>query len=237
MFRSFRLGSVLGFPIDVNLSFLFLLGLVALTMGGLTGVAVVLLAFASVVLHELGHAVVARRLGGRVAGIELHFFGGAAKIVDAPRTPGDEIAIAAAGPAVSFAIAGVSTMLAMLVPPAAPLFGALAWINLLLGAFNLIPAFPMDGGRILRALLQRRMGHLRATEVAVLLARGFAVALGLYGLVTLSFYLILLAVLLWMMSGAEMQVARAHAHHERGGLYRVDLDPRRGVRWTRDRFV
>jgi Zn-dependent protease len=223
MFRSFRLGRIAGFPIDVNPSFLLLLAIVALTMGGLAGVIAVLVAFASVIAHELGHALVARHLDVRVAGIELHFFGGAAKIVDSPRTPGDEIAIAAAGPAVSFAIAGLSTMLAMLVPPAAPVFGALAWINLLIGAFNLIPAFPMDGGRILRAILQRRMGHLRATEVAVVLARGFAVALAVYGLVTLSIYLLLLAVLLWMMSGAEMQVARAATV------------PR--TRWTRGNFM
>ena len=221
MFRSFRLGRLAGFPIDVNPSFLLLLGIVALTMGGLAGVVAVLVAFASVIVHELGHALVARHLGVRVAGIELHFFGGAAKIVDPPRTPGDEIAIAAAGPAVSFAIAGVSTLLAQVA--FAPLFGALAWINLLLGAFNLLPAFPMDGGRILRALLQRRLGHLRATEVAVVIARGFAVAIGLYGLVTLTLYLVLLAVLLWMMSGAEMQVARAVAV------------PR--TRWTRQNFI
>jgi Zn-dependent protease len=202
MFRSFRLGSVLGFPIDVNLSFLFLLGIVALTMGGLTGVAVVLLAFASVLLHELGHAVVARRLGVRVAGIELHFFGGAAKIVDVPRRAADEIAIAAAGPAVSFALAGIAALLP------GPFFQLVAWINLIIGAFNLIPALPMDGGRILRAILARRMSYLRATEISVKIARVFAVGLAIYGIVTFHLYLALLAVLLWVMSTAELTAAR-----------------------------
>jgi Zn-dependent protease len=237
MFRAYRLGRIAGFPIEVNPSFLVLLAIVALTMGGVAGVIAVLVAFASVIAHELGHALVARHLDVRVAGIELHFFGGAAKIVDQPRTPGHEVAIAAAGPAVSFAIAGLSTMLAMMVPPAAPLFGALAWINLLLGAFNLIPAFPMDGGRILRALLTRRMGHMRATEVAVVLARGFAVALALYAVVTLTLYLLLLAGLLWMMSGAELQTARHQAMYTAGlDLHRIDDVLRRRVRWTRDRF-
>jgi Zn-dependent protease len=236
MFRSFRLGRIAGFPIDVNPSFLLLLAIVALTMGGAAGVIAVLVAFASVIAHELGHALVARHLGVRVSSIELHFFGGAAKIVDQPRTPGHEIAIAAAGPAVSFVIAGVALLLAQVA--FAPLFGGLAWINLLLGGFNLIPALPMDGGRILRALLTRRMGHLRATETAVVIARGFAVALGLYGVVTFGLYLILLAVLLWMMSAAELQVARHQAIYSAGvGLHRVEVLPRRGVRWTRDRFV
>jgi Zn-dependent protease len=213
MLRSFRLGTLLGFPIEVNLSFLLLLGVVALTMGGLVGVAVVLLAFGSVLLHELGHALVARHLGVRVAGIELHFFGGAAKIVDMPRRPGDEIAIAAAGPAVSFALAGVSLLLAQVALPG--LFGLLGYVNLVIGAFNLIPALPMDGGRILRALLSRRHGFLKATRFAVTMARGFSIALGLYGLFSLHLYLVLLAGVLWLMSTAELTQARV-----RGRAYR-----------------
>ena len=208
MFRSFRLGSVFGFPIDVNLSFLFLLGIVALTMGGLTGVAVVLLAFGSVVLHELGHALVARHLGVRVAGIELHFFGGAARMVDVPKRAGDEVAIAAAGPAVSFALGGLSFLLTAIGGAPGAFFHLLGWINIVIGAFNLIPALPMDGGRILRALLARRMSYLRATEKAVRIARVVAIAFALYGIVTFHFYLALLAVLLWVMSTAELTAAR-----------------------------
>jgi Zn-dependent protease len=208
MFRTFRLGSVLGFPIDVNPSFLLLLAIVALTMGGLTGVAVVLLAFASVVLHELGHALVARHLGVRVAGIELHFFGGAARIVDVPRRPGDEIAIAAAGPAVSFALGGLAFLLAGIGGAPGAFFNLLAWINLVIGAFNLIPALPMDGGRILRAILARRMSYLRATETSVRIARMVAIAFGIYGILTLHLYLAVLAVVLWVMATAELTAAR-----------------------------
>lgn len=230
MFRSFRLGSVLGFPIDVNLSFLFLLGIVALTMGGLTGVAVVLLAFGSVVLHELGHALVARHLGVRVAGIELHFFGGAARMVDVPNRAGDEIAIAAAGPAVSFALGGISFLLAGIGGALGGFFHLLAWINIVIGAFNLIPALPMDGGRILRALLARRMSYLAATEISVRIARLVAVGFLIYGLVTLQLYLALLAILLWVMSTAELTAARFF-----GVQYRerpdVEVLPR-GVTWN-----
>src|SRR5947207_15286444 len=107
MFPSYRLGSVFGFPVRVNLSFLLLLGVILLWSGGLAGVAVAVLAFGSVLLHELGHALMARHLGVRVASIDLHFFGGAARMGDSSRSPGDEIAIAAAGPAVSFALGGL----------------------------------------------------------------------------------------------------------------------------------
>src|ERR1051325_3989509 len=106
MFTSWRLGRMFGFPVEINLSFLLLLGVVFLAYGGLGGVMVVLLAFGSVLLHELGHALVARRLGVHVSGIELSFFGGAAKMHDMPRSANHEIAIAAAGPAVSLILAG-----------------------------------------------------------------------------------------------------------------------------------
>jgi Zn-dependent protease len=205
MFRSFRLGTLFGFPVHVNLTFLLLLGVVGLTMGGAAAIAVVLLAFASVLLHELGHAVVARHLGVRIDRIELHFFGGAAQMTDHPRSAGDEVAIAAAGPAVSFALAGLSALLAS--ATALPVFGLLAQVNLVLGAFNLLPALPMDGGRILRALLSRRMGYVRATETAVKVTRVAAIGLGLIGVVTLHLYLVVLAVLLWMMGSAEERAA------------------------------
>jgi Zn-dependent protease len=206
MFPSYRLGTVFGFPVRANLSFLLLLGAVFLWMGGLAGLAVTLLTFGSVLVHELGHALMARRLGVRVADIELHFFGGAARMTDQPRTANDEIAIAAAGPAVSFALAGVGLGLVTLTGVSA--FGMLAWVNLLLGAFNLLPAFPSDGGRILRALLARKRGFIGATEVAVKVARVFSVALVVTGLALQSFQLVLVAVVLWMMASAERLAVR-----------------------------
>lgn len=206
MFRSFRLGTLFSFPVHVNVTFLVLLAIVGLTMGGAMAIAVVLLSFASVLLHELGHALVARHLGVRIDRIELHFFGGAAQMTDHPRSAGDEIAISAAGPAVSFALAGLSVLLAQVT--GLWVFGLLARINLILGAFNLLPALPMDGGRILRALLSRRMGYARATETAVKVTRVAAVGLALFGLVSLQLYLVLLSVLLWFMASAEQRAAR-----------------------------
>jgi Zn-dependent protease len=206
MLSSFRLGTWFGFPIKANLSFLLLLGAVFIWMGGLAGVAVALVTAGSVLLHELGHAMTARRLGVPVAGIELHFFGGAAQILDLPRTPRDEMLIAGAGPAVSFALAGIGYGLATLT-------GASAWalfslINVVLGAFNLLPAFPSDGGRILRAALVRGRGLVAATDLAVKVGRVVCLALAVVGLFSGSFQLVAVAVVLWTMGTRERLSAR-----------------------------
>lgn len=212
MFRSFRLGTLLGFPIRVNLTFILLLVAVMLWMGGIMGLAVVLMAAGSVLLHELGHALMARRLGVHVAGIELHFFGGAAQMVGLPRTPRQEIAIAAAGPAVSFGLAVLGHALALLTGSSVlALFG---WVNLVLGAFNLLPLFPSDGGRILRALLAQKRGLVWGTEVAVKVGRVLLVAMGIVGLMIGSFQLVLISIVLWLMGGAERLAVRMRGERD-----------------------
>jgi Zn-dependent protease len=209
MLKSWRLGTVLGFPVELNVSFLILLAFVLLAFGGMLGVFLVLLAFGSILLHELGHAVVARKLGVRVAGIELGFFGGAAKMMQLPRTANHELAIAVAGPIVSLALGGIGLGLAALT--GAALFAWIGWINLVLAGFNLIPALPMDGGRILRALLTRKMDFVRATDVAVDVARVVAVAFVVAGLAWGSFQLVVLAPFLWLMGTRERMLARMMA--------------------------
>jgi Zn-dependent protease len=206
MFKSWRLGSILGFPIEINASFLVLLGVVFLAFGGLIGVIIVSLAFASVLLHELGHALVARRLGVRITGIELGFLGGAAKMEGIPRNPNHEIAIAAAGPAVSLALAGIGLGLGALTD--VPIVATIGWINLALAIFNLIPALPMDGGRILRAALAKRASFLRATEISVQVSRVVAIAFGIWALAGGPFQLLILAPFLWMMGTKELLMAR-----------------------------
>jgi Zn-dependent protease len=210
MFRSWRIGKLLGFPVEINTTFLLLLAVMFIWFGGLIGVFLVLLAFASVLLHELGHAVVARRLGVSISGIELSFFGGAAKMVELPRSANHEIAIAAAGPIVSLGLAGAGFGLGTVT--GVGLLTLLGWINLLIAGFNLLPALPMDGGRILRALLTRKLDYVTATDRAVTVARVFAVTFGVIGLATTSFQLLLLAPLLWVMGNRERVLARAMAH-------------------------
>lgn len=206
MFKSWRLGRLFGFPIELNLTFLILLGLVLVAYGGLMGVFVVCLAFASVVLHELGHALVARQLGVHVAGIELSFLGGAAKMTNLPRTPRHELLIAAAGPAVSLALGGAFLGAAAVL--GSPFVAMIGWINLVIAGFNLIPALPMDGGRILRALLAPRFGHVRATDLAVTVARVVAVGFVVVGLTSQLYMLLVLAPFLWIMGTRERLIAR-----------------------------
>jgi Zn-dependent protease len=213
MFKSWRLGSLLGFPVELNVSFLLLLALVLVAFGGVVGVFVVGIVFASILLHELGHAVVARKLGVRVSGIELGFFGGAAKMVQMPANANAELAIAAAGPAVSLALGGAAIGLGALAHVS--LFGMIGWINLVIAGFNLIPALPMDGGRILRALLSRRFDFVTATDHAVTVARVVAVGFGVLGLMG-SYQLLFLAPYLWWMGTREKLLARMMADQYAG---------------------
>jgi Zn-dependent protease len=218
MLTSWRLGRVFGFPVEINLSFLLLLALVfvaggGIAGGGIAGVLWIGLVFGSVLLHELGHALVARRVGVHVSGIELSFLGGAAKMVQMPRSANHEVAIAAAGPAVSLVLGGAGLGLGALLHM--PLLGALGGINLVLAAFNLIPALPMDGGRILRALLTRKMDFIRATDVSVQVARVVAVGFGIIGLMG-AYQLLVLAPFLWMMGTRERILARATADQDAG---------------------
>lgn len=229
MFTSWRLGRVFGFPVEINLSFILLLAFVFVAYGGLPGVLIVALAFGSVLLHELGHALVARRLGVHVSGIELSFFGGAAKMVQMPRSADHEIAIAAAGPAVSLMLGGAGLGLGMLLH--VPLFAMIGWINLMLAGFNLIPALPMDGGRILRALLTRKMDFVRATDISVQVARVVAIGFGILGLMG-AYQLLVLAPFLWMMGTRERALARAMADRYAGQVGRWGDGFRRGAsRW------
>jgi Zn-dependent protease len=206
------LGHLAGIPIRLRWSFLLLLGIVFLVAGGMTGVAFVLLTFASVLLHELGHALVAQRLDVRIAGIDLHFLGGAAMMADPPRSARDEAVIAAAGPIVSLALAGIGFGLGQATGVGALM--ALGWVNLVIGLFNLTPALPMDGGRLLRAALAGRMGYRRATDAAVIVSRVFVVLFAAAAIFLGHVQLALLAGLLWFLGGAERRNAWATAYRD-----------------------
>jgi Zn-dependent protease len=162
------------------------------TTGYLVAVAAVLLFFVSLVLHELGHALVARRLGIGISGIDLWFFGGIAKMTRDTQSPGQEFKVAIAGPLVTLAVVALCAGLSVLVEhgdalavarfsddadtsPTIALLRFLAWINALLFVFNMIPAFPLDGGRVARALVWRITGDRgRATRAAARAGEGFA---------------------------------------------------------------
>jgi Zn-dependent protease/predicted transcriptional regulator len=189
--------SIRGIPVQVHVSWLVIFALIAwsLSVGyfprvlpdtpdlthWVTGFVAALLLFASVLLHELSHALVARAHGLGVTAITLHVFGGVSQLEEEPRSPGAEFAIAIVGPLTSFAIAAAAAGGAALAEPGSvtsAVLGYLALVNAVVGAFNLVPGFPLDGGRLLRAGLWRMRGDFRwATELAG--RAGSAVAFGL----------------------------------------------------------
>jgi len=180
-----QIARVIGIPIYLHFSWLIIFGLIVWTLSTgyfpahypdlpassywAKGLVASLLFFVSIVLHELGHAVVARRHGLRTRSITLFIFGGVAQLEKDPRDGRAEFWMAAAGPVVSLTLAGLffaCATLPFLGPSAAAVAGYLALINLILALFNLVPAFPMDGGRLLRGALWGSMGKARATRIA-----------------------------------------------------------------------
>jgi Zn-dependent protease len=155
--------------------------------------------FASVALHELGHSWVAIRKGCHVREIMLLPIGGVAKMDSIPSRPMDEFLVAAAGPLTSFVLAALFNWLGDF----AFLFISLRNVNLMLGLFNLLPSFPMDGGRIFRAFMTPRLGRLKATELAARIGRIMAIAGGIFGLFQGNFFLILIAIFIYQAAGAE----------------------------------
>ncbi len=208
---SWKLGRFAGIDAYVHASFLLLVAWAAWAayQGAGTGLAAVLGivfligVFGSVLLHEFGHALTARRFGIRTRRIVLWPMGGIAQLEGEPRTPRQELLIALAGPAVNFAIAAalfvVSTLFGL---QSFTLLSSLMVANLVLGAFNLLPAFPMDGGRVLRAFLATRIGGARATELAVKVGKVAAVGLAIAGLFG-NGMLILVAAFVWFAASSE----------------------------------
>ncbi len=182
--------------------------------------------FASVALHEVGHTVVAIRFGGRVRSITLMLLGGVSHITRMPRRPLYAGLMALAGPAVSLALGAFCLILyRMLAGPADLKMGLfyLGYMNVVLGVFNLVPAFPMDGGRILRALLASRMGASRATQLAARVGRAAAIVMGLLGLWSANFLLLMIAVFVYFGASAEASGERVRTALD--GLRIADLVP------------
>lgn len=204
---SWNIGRVAGIPVRVHWTLLALAAVYGLTLGAgaVAGLAGAALLFASVVAHEVAHALVARGYGIRTRDIVLTPIGGVARLEGLPRSGWAEAAIALAGPAASLAIAAGAWALSPLAGQGglAVVLSSLLRANLMLGLFNLLPAFPMDGGRVLRGLLSERVGLLTATGFAARLGRALAVLMGIAGLFGGMPSLVLVAVFVWMAGGRE----------------------------------
>jgi Zn-dependent protease len=224
---SITLTRVRGIEIKVHVTFVLILIWAAYYWGGdgtrgiVYGVVATLLLFLCVTLHELGHALTAQRYGIDVHDITLLPIGGVARI-DVPENPRQELWIAVAGPAVNIAIAALLIVVGAVLSATSLLTpgnlidsmrdaewdGLLSYLtlaNIYLVVFNAIPAFPMDGGRILRAFLALRMDYRRATGIAVSVGQALAFAFGLLGFATGDFFLIVIAIFVWFGASAEGQ--------------------------------
>ena len=223
---SWKIGAFRGIPLYVHATFVLLLSWILIShlvaghgiRSAMTGAAFIVLLFACVVLHEFGHALTAQRYGVRTRDITLYPIGGVARLERIPRNPHQELWIALAGPAVNVAIAGVlfavlASSHALTGGPAIQVVGGnlankLMWVNLMLAGFNLLPAFPMDGGRVLRAFLATRMEYGRATQIAAGVGQAMAF---LFGLVGLFYNPFLLFIALFVYIGAAQEAAAVQA--------------------------
>ncbi|MDR9411151.1 MAG: CBS domain-containing protein [Haloquadratum sp.] len=235
--RGIQIGSVLGIPIRLNLTFLLILPIFAWLIGSdvaqlavvlsdligmqleptaltgglrpwILGSAAAIGLFVCVLLHEFGHSIVAMRFGYEIDSITLWLLGGVASFSEMPEDWREELAIAVAGPAVSVGLGVLAYAVVLLLPSTAQsalfVMGYLALTNIVLAAFNLLPGFPMDGGRVLRALLARTRPHARATQLAAEVGKAFAILLGFVGLF-MNIFLLALAFFIYMGASSESQ--------------------------------
>ncbi len=220
-----------GIPIRLHFSFLLILPIIAWILGTnikelasiagvekgamginpyVMGFILAVLLFVSVALHELTHSLVARTKGVTIHSINLMLFGGVAQMEELPENPNDEALIAFSGPLFSalfgLFLIGISVYTAGILSADIRFIGTyLGYMNIFLAIFNLIPAFPTDGGRVLRALIARRTSFLKATKIASDLGRVFAFLFGILGLLTFNIFLIFIAFFIYMGASQEYQ--------------------------------
>jgi Zn-dependent protease len=239
---SWKLGRVAGIDVFLHPTFLLLLAYVAMTQGAVGAIFWVCL-FGCVLLHEFGHALTARRFGIATEDITLYPIGGVARLRHMPRAPGAELLIALAGPAVNLGIVLALTAVQTLglvdspSPGSASLPGEfvdnLILINLGLALFNLIPAFPMDGGRVLRALLSGWIGREQATVIAAGIGRGLAFLFGVYCLFHQMYLQAFLAGFIYFAAGQELARVLAEEEQVRARRRWASPDPLAGQGiWT-----
>jgi len=230
---SWKLGTFRGIGVYVHATFLILIGFVVLSywsQGGslpaiLAGVGFILALFACVLLHEFGHALMAARYGIKTRDITLLPIGGVARLERMPDDPRRELWVALAGPAVNAVIAAALfawlAFTAALAPlgqlsvTGGPFLERLMVVNVFLVLFNMLPAFPMDGGRVLRAILATQMEYTRATHIAASIGQGMALLFGFLGFFGNPF-LVFIALFVWI--GAAQEASMAQMKSSLGGI-------------------
>jgi Zn-dependent protease len=226
MGSSLKIASVFGIAVRIHVTFLLYLAFVCFSSyqeaglsGAIQGGLLILILFGCVLLHEFGHAFAARAFGIRTPDITLYVIGGVARLNRIPDKPWQELIVAVAGPLVNVVIAAVLFMVMhgttqleqveQLESPGIELLTKVASLNLWLLLFNLIPAFPMDGGRVLRSLLAMFIPYFRATQIAARLGQGLAVLFAIFGFIRDPF---LIFIALFVFYGAQQELAMARAN-------------------------
>lgn len=219
---SFQIGKLFGIPLRIHLTFFLLLLLVWFQpretgLSGLSGVLFIVALFACVVIHELAHSLMARRYGIPVRHIILLPIGGISMMERMPDDPHEEFNVAVVGPLTSLGIAavlgvivfaiggGLGSLSAPLGPGPVHFLTRLTWLNVILAGFNLIPAFPVDGGRVLRALLAFHMDYADATHYAAVIGQGLAIIAGVVAVFShpMNWVLLFIAIFVYMGASAE----------------------------------
>lgn len=232
MFKdSVVIGRIFQIPVKLHISFLLVLPFLAWAFGNnlqrmaqymeiapetlfinpyFLGLIMALSLFISVLLHELAHSLVARGKGIEIKNITLMLLGGVAQMEEIPEKPGEEAMMAISGPVLSLGLGVILLLIARMIGDRSGdillLFTYLGQINIFLGIFNLLPAFPTDGGRILRSLLAQRMSFIRATKLAASFGRGFALLFGFLGLISGNFILLFIAFFIYIGASQEYQM-------------------------------
>ncbi len=229
MKTSFQIGKIMGIPIKLHITFLLILPVFAwnfavnpsqfgfsdqnLPLRYVLSLFAAVSLFVCVILHELGHSYIAKKHGTKIQSITLFIFGGVSSMEEIPRDPKTELKMALAGPGVSFLIALIFMIIYLIFKspgdsfvqindPYLRLFWMISIINIMLGIFNLLPAFPMDGGRVLRAWLAQRTTYIRATREAAGIGKMFAIFMGIFGLFY-SFWFLLIAFFIYIGASEE----------------------------------
>ena len=221
MASSLKIGSIYGIEIRVHISLILILlllsyifyispfpyGFMGLKFAALLSIISSISLFIAVLLHELAHSILSLKSGINVRGIILFIFGGISLIEEIPKEPEKEMKIAFAGPLTSLILGFATILISQALPtPLYEFFYVFGRINIFLAVFNLIPAFPLDGGRILRAFMSRSMGFVRATRVAAETGKFMAILFGIVGLLY-NPWLILIALFIYMGANEEEKLA------------------------------
>ena len=218
--QSFKIATIMDIPIELHITFILLLILVYY-FWGIGGFILYVFLFTSVVLHELGHSYIAKKYGVNIEKILLLPIGGVAMMDNIPRD--GEFKIAIAGPIVSIVLGILFLVLSNFLDfnilkidsMVYPLFMTVGILNIMLGIFNLVPAFPMDGGRILRALISNKVGYLKATRIASTLGQYFSFLMLIFGIITFNVILILIALFIYFGAHQEYNAVLTYSIFDR----------------------